>query len=129
MAAFLERIAGARAVVSGNSSGGLVALWLAANRPELISRIVLEDAPVFSAEMPRCREKTVSCTRGSGAPSRRSGTRKTGTWTTTSVARYYPERTGVCGASRAGSRTRCRGSSAVTKRITPGVPSACGGSP
>lgn len=44
------------AIVSGNSSGGLIALWLAANTPELVSGIVMEDAPVFSAEWPRLRD-------------------------------------------------------------------------
>jgi pimeloyl-ACP methyl ester carboxylesterase len=44
------------AIISGNSSGGLVALWLAANRPELVAGIVMEDAPVFSAEWPRLRD-------------------------------------------------------------------------
>jgi pimeloyl-ACP methyl ester carboxylesterase len=45
------------AILSGNSSGGLVALWVAANRPELVAALVLEDAPVFSAEMPRFRDE------------------------------------------------------------------------
>ncbi|TDC59238.1 alpha/beta hydrolase [Micromonospora sp. KC207] len=54
---FLERMVGRPAVVSGNSSGGILALWLAANAPGLVSGIVLEDAPVFSVEMPRFAER------------------------------------------------------------------------
>jgi pimeloyl-ACP methyl ester carboxylesterase len=57
LSAFLKQIVQHPAIVSGNSSGGLIALWLAANRPELVSAIILEDAPVFSAEMPRFRDE------------------------------------------------------------------------
>lgn len=55
-AAFLSDVVKRPAIVSGNSSGGLIALWLAANRPELVAGIVMEDAPVFSAEWPRLRD-------------------------------------------------------------------------
>jgi pimeloyl-ACP methyl ester carboxylesterase len=44
------------AIISGNSSGGLIALWLAANIPEKVRGIILEDTPVFSAEWPRLRD-------------------------------------------------------------------------
>lgn len=44
------------AIISGNSSGGLIALWLAANVPERVRGVILEDAPVFSAEWPRLRD-------------------------------------------------------------------------
>lgn len=54
---FLKKVIQRKAIVSGNSSGGLVALWLAAFVPESVSAIVLEDAPLFSAEMPRFRER------------------------------------------------------------------------
>jgi pimeloyl-ACP methyl ester carboxylesterase len=56
MWAFLKQVVQRPAIISGNSSGGLIALWLAANVPELVSGIILEDAPVFSAEMPRFRD-------------------------------------------------------------------------
>jgi pimeloyl-ACP methyl ester carboxylesterase len=38
------------AIVSGNSSSGLIALWLAANAREHVAGIVVEDAALFSAE-------------------------------------------------------------------------------
>ncbi|MDP4502144.1 alpha/beta fold hydrolase [Nonomuraea turcica] len=56
MRAFLRGVVGRPAIVAGNSSGGIIALWCAANAPELVSAVVLEDAPVFSAEMPRFKE-------------------------------------------------------------------------
>ncbi|UCE11716.1 MAG: alpha/beta fold hydrolase [Candidatus Thorarchaeota archaeon] len=56
MVALLEKVVKRRAIVSGNSSGGLIALWLAANRPDLVSGIVMEDPPLFSAEWPRIRD-------------------------------------------------------------------------
>jgi pimeloyl-ACP methyl ester carboxylesterase len=42
--------------VTGNSSGGLLAVWLAANRPAQIKAAVLEDPPLFSAEYPRIQQ-------------------------------------------------------------------------
>ncbi|MCU0490159.1 MAG: alpha/beta hydrolase [Chloroflexaceae bacterium] len=57
MAAFLQQVVQRPALISGNSSGGLIALWLAANVPTHVAAIVLEDAPVFSAEMPRFRDR------------------------------------------------------------------------
>ncbi|MGY5879335.1 MAG: alpha/beta hydrolase [Candidatus Thorarchaeota archaeon] len=56
MTAFLEQIVKRKAFISGNSSGGLIALWLAANRPDLVTGIVMEDPPLFSAEWPRIKE-------------------------------------------------------------------------
>ncbi|MFW9845473.1 MAG: alpha/beta fold hydrolase [Candidatus Thorarchaeota archaeon] len=52
----LEQAVKRKAIVSGNSSGGLIALWLAANRPDLVRGIVMEDPPLFSAEWPRIKE-------------------------------------------------------------------------
>ncbi|HEY9595422.1 MAG TPA: alpha/beta hydrolase [Spirochaetia bacterium] len=52
-AAFITRVIGESAIVSGHSSGGLLAVWLAANAPESVSGVVLEDPPLFSCEMPR----------------------------------------------------------------------------
>ena len=56
MTALLEEVVGEPAFISGNSSGGLIALWLAANRQELVRGIILEDAPLFSADWPRIKE-------------------------------------------------------------------------
>ena len=56
MTAFLESVVKEPAIISGNSSGGLIALWLAANRPTLVKGIILEDPPLFSAEWPRIKE-------------------------------------------------------------------------
>jgi pimeloyl-ACP methyl ester carboxylesterase len=55
MTAFLESVVEEPAIVSGNSSGGLIALWLAANRPSLVKGIIMEDPPLFSAEWPRIK--------------------------------------------------------------------------
>ncbi len=57
MSAFMKSVVRRPAIVSGNSSGGLIALWLAANVPDVVSGVILEDAPVFSAEMPRFRDQ------------------------------------------------------------------------
>lgn len=56
MVAFLENVVKEPAIISGNSSGGLIALWLAANRPDLVRSIIMEDPPLFSAEWPRIKE-------------------------------------------------------------------------
>ncbi len=52
----LTKIIKKPAFISGNSSGGLIAMWVAANRPDFVSGIILEDAPVFSAEWPRLKD-------------------------------------------------------------------------
>lgn len=54
---FLDRVVGRPAIVAGNSSGGVLALWLAARVPRHVSAIILEDAPVFSVEWPRFRDR------------------------------------------------------------------------
>ncbi len=56
LAAFLKQVVQRPAFVAGNSSGGILALWLAANAPEQVAGLILEDAPVFSVEMPRFKE-------------------------------------------------------------------------
>jgi pimeloyl-ACP methyl ester carboxylesterase len=57
MRAFAEQVIKRPAIVSGNSSGGVISLWMAANIPERVSALILEDAPVFSVEMPRFKEQ------------------------------------------------------------------------
>jgi pimeloyl-ACP methyl ester carboxylesterase len=57
MKAFLAGVVKQPAIISGNSSGGIIALWCAANLPDQVRGIILEDAPVFSVEMPRFKAK------------------------------------------------------------------------
>lgn len=59
LAQFIDEVIGKPVTVSGNSSGGLLAVWLAAKRPDLIEAAVLEDPPLFSSEYPSIR-KTVA---------------------------------------------------------------------
>ncbi|MFI6392530.1 alpha/beta fold hydrolase [Nonomuraea sp. NPDC050540] len=56
MSTFLSEVVRTPAVISGNSSGGLLALWCAANLPPRVAAVILEDAPVFSAQLPRFRD-------------------------------------------------------------------------
>lgn len=56
MKKFLEEVVQRPAILSGNSSGGIIALWCAVNVPHSVKGLILEDAPVFSAEMPRFKE-------------------------------------------------------------------------
>jgi pimeloyl-ACP methyl ester carboxylesterase len=55
LAEFMATMIGEPAFASGNSSGGLLTAWLAANRPGLVKSVVLEDPPLFSAEYPRIK--------------------------------------------------------------------------
>lgn len=57
--AFLKGVVKRPALVSGNSSGGLVAIWLAANAPDWVRAIIAKDAPFFSAEWPRIQQEYV----------------------------------------------------------------------
>ena len=52
LAVFIESINAGPVYITGNSSGGLLTTWLAANLPDLVKAIVLEDPPLFSAEYP-----------------------------------------------------------------------------
>jgi pimeloyl-ACP methyl ester carboxylesterase len=52
LAAFIEQHIGQPVFLSGNSSGGLLAVWLAANRPELVRAMLLEDPPLYASEYP-----------------------------------------------------------------------------
>lgn len=58
LVAFLREVVKAPALLSGNSSGGLICLWAAANAPDLVRGVLLEDPPLFSAEWPRMRDDT-----------------------------------------------------------------------
>lgn len=55
LAAFIETMIARPAYLAGNSSGGLLTAWLAANRADLARAIVMEDPPLFSAEYPRIK--------------------------------------------------------------------------
>ncbi|MFI6291436.1 alpha/beta fold hydrolase [Nonomuraea sp. NPDC050790] len=57
LACLLREVVGAPAIVSGNSSGGILALWCASRTPENVAALVLEDPPIFSAETPRFRDR------------------------------------------------------------------------
>lgn len=52
LAAFIDTMIGQPVYVTGNSSGGLLAAWLAANKPGLVIAALLEDPPLFSSEYP-----------------------------------------------------------------------------
>lgn len=49
---FIHEVIGQPVFISGNSSGGLLTAWLAANDPDMIMAAVLEDPPLFSSEYP-----------------------------------------------------------------------------
>jgi pimeloyl-ACP methyl ester carboxylesterase len=53
MSLFLRQAIKKPAIVSGLSSGGVLAIWLAANTPENVLAIVAEDPPIFSSIWPR----------------------------------------------------------------------------
>jgi pimeloyl-ACP methyl ester carboxylesterase len=59
LADFIETVIGESVYITGNSSGGLLTVWLSANRHGLIKAIVLEDTPLFSSEYPEIK-KTVA---------------------------------------------------------------------
>ncbi|MBB4822952.1 pimeloyl-ACP methyl ester carboxylesterase [Sporosarcina luteola] len=47
---FIQNVIQEKVIVSGHSSGGLMAVWLGANAHDMVSRLVLEDPPLFSSE-------------------------------------------------------------------------------
>lgn len=53
MLTFIEQVIGKPAIVSGHSSGGLVAANLAAKAPEWVPGVILEDPPFFASVHPR----------------------------------------------------------------------------
>jgi len=59
MSAFLHEVVGGPAIVGGNSSGGVLTMWLAANAPELVTASIIEDAPFFRAEWPAIKTQVV----------------------------------------------------------------------
>ncbi|MCB9682116.1 MAG: alpha/beta hydrolase [Alphaproteobacteria bacterium] len=55
LSAFLEHVVGEPVFLTGNSSGALLSVWLAANRPDLVRAVLLEDPPLFTSELSRSR--------------------------------------------------------------------------
>jgi len=53
---FIKEVIGEPAIVSGHSSGGLLSLWLAANAPDLVQGVILEDPPLFTTLLPRAQK-------------------------------------------------------------------------
>ncbi len=51
--AFITQVIKEPVIVSGHSSGGFLAAYMAANFPDAIRGVVLEDPPMFSTEFPR----------------------------------------------------------------------------
>ncbi len=54
---FVDVVIGQKVVVSGHSSGGMIAAWMAAYAPDSVIGTVIEDSPFFATE-PGRREKT-----------------------------------------------------------------------
>jgi len=54
---FLAKVIKKPAIVSGLSSGGVLAIWLAANVPEFVSAVISEDPPLFSSMPPRIEKE------------------------------------------------------------------------
>jgi pimeloyl-ACP methyl ester carboxylesterase len=54
---FLQQVVRKPAVVSGLSSGGVLAVWLAAYAPENVAAVIAEDPPMFSSIWPRIRDE------------------------------------------------------------------------
>ncbi|MFA5270119.1 MAG: alpha/beta hydrolase [Patescibacteria group bacterium] len=54
---FLAGVIKQPTIVSGLSSGGVIALWLAANAPELVAVAIGEDPPIFSSIWPRIKDE------------------------------------------------------------------------
>ncbi len=57
---FMKNVIGEMCFVSGHSSGGVLTAWLAANAPEQVKGIVLEDPPLFRVTPEEMQEGT-SC--------------------------------------------------------------------
>jgi pimeloyl-ACP methyl ester carboxylesterase len=53
VAAFLQRVVGQPAVVAGHSLGGLIAICVAANEPDWVRGLFLEDPPLYITQLPR----------------------------------------------------------------------------
>jgi pimeloyl-ACP methyl ester carboxylesterase len=54
---FIREVIQRPAIVSGLSSGGVLAIWLAANAPEDVLAVIGEDPPIFSSVWPRIQDE------------------------------------------------------------------------
>lgn len=54
---FIQEVVREPVIVAGLSSGGVLAIWLAANVPEDVLAIIAEDPPIFSSIWPRIRDE------------------------------------------------------------------------
>jgi len=54
---FIVVVIGQKLVITGHSSGGMLAAWIAAHHPDQVLGLVIEDSPFFATE-PGRREKT-----------------------------------------------------------------------
>ncbi len=54
---FIQEIIQQPTLVAGLSSGGVLAIWLAANAPENVLAIISEDPPIFSSIWPRIQDE------------------------------------------------------------------------
>ena len=52
---FIKQVIKQPVLLSGHSSGGLLATWVAANEPDLVKGVLIEDAPFFSTESGRAQ--------------------------------------------------------------------------
>jgi pimeloyl-ACP methyl ester carboxylesterase len=59
MTAFLKDVVGRPAIVAGNSLGGVLTCWLAANSSECVQALILEDPPLFRCEWPAIKSTMV----------------------------------------------------------------------
>jgi len=55
---FIDDVVGRAALVTGNSSGGVIAMWAAAHAAERVRAVHAEDPPLFTTEWPRLRDDT-----------------------------------------------------------------------
>lgn len=55
--AFIRGVIRKPTLVAGLSSGGVLALWLAANAPEDVLAVISEDPPIFSSVWPRIQDE------------------------------------------------------------------------
>lgn len=56
MVTFLDQVVGRPATIAGHSSGGLIAAAIAAQAPDRVRGVVLEDPPFFATLLPRAKQ-------------------------------------------------------------------------